>query len=148
MNFLSIFVNIGGHNSRVERGCLSSRGKWTVLDSVEAVPGFPRVTLADLQVLNFGSYQLKQAKSYTKEHMSEEADYDIDVHAQAPGMLRCRIQSRHINAKRYFCWIEYNTEAVAAQSIVAWTCLPSDLCIYSKCTAHSRSPPIFKNDDR
>ena len=107
---------------RVERGCLSSRGKWTVLDSEEAVPEFPRLTLVDLQTLTFGTYQVKQAKSYTKEHMSEEGDYDIEVHNQAPGMLRGRIQSRHINAKRYFCWIEYDTEAETSESIVAWFC--------------------------
>ena len=75
--------------------------------------------------------------------MSEEADYDIDVHAQAPGMLRCRIQSRHINAKRYFCWIEYNTEAVAAQSIVAWFCLCKAGQRLVGCCAHVTSTLWF-----
>ena len=120
------------------------------MDCIRFCRGSPRVSKTNVSRpanLTFGSYQLKQAKFYTKEHMSEEGNYNIDVHAQAPGMPRCRIQSRHINAKRYFCWIEYNTEAVAAQSIVAWTCLPSDMCIYNNSTAHSRSPPIFKNDD-
>lgn len=103
--------------NRIEKGPLSSRGRWTVLDSNEAVPDFPKLSLSDLQELTFGTYQLKQAKSYAKEHKSEEGDYTIDVHSKAPGLLRVRIQSRHINAKRYFCWIEYSDNQIAA-----WFC--------------------------
>ena len=124
---------------RVERGHLSSRGKWTVLDSEEAVPEFPKLTQADLRALTFGTYQLKQAKSYTKEHMSEEGDYDIEVHNQAPGMLRGRIQSRHINAKRYFCWIEYDLSVEPADSIVAWFCQCKTGLRMVGCCAHVTS---------
>ena len=52
--------------SRVEKCHLSSRGKWTVLDTEDAVPEFPRLTSSDLHALTFGTYQLKQANSYTK----------------------------------------------------------------------------------
>ena len=93
---------------RVERDSPSSRGKLTVLDSDDAVPEFLKLTQSDLRALTFGTYKLTQAKSYTKEHMSNEGDYDIEVHNKAPGLLRGRIQSQYINAKRYFCWIEYN----------------------------------------
>ena len=89
--------------SRVEKGPFSSRGKWSSLDSEEAVPQFPVLTKDELQMITFGTYQLKQAKSYTREHQSEDGEYKIDVHNLAPGLLRIRIQSRHINAKQYFC---------------------------------------------
>ena len=107
--------------SRVEKGPFSSRGKWSALDSEEAVPQFPVLTKVDLQMITFGTYQLKQAKSYTREHQSEDGEYKIDVHNLAPGLLRIRIQSRHINAKKYFCWIEYNS-GNANEQIVAWFC--------------------------
>ena len=70
-----------------------------------------------LSDLTFGTYQLKQANSYTREHLSEDGEYSIDIHIQAPGLLRSRIQSRHVNAKRYFCWLQYNSEAIDA-----WYC--------------------------
>ena len=107
--------------SRVEKGPFSSRGKWSSLDSNEAVPEFPVLSKTQLQMTTFGTYQLKQAKSYTREHQSEDGEYKIDVHNLAPGLLRVRIQSRHINAKQYFCWIEYNT-GNANEQIVAWFC--------------------------
>ena len=72
-------------------------------------------------MLTFMTYQLKQTKSYTREHLSEDGDYNINVHNQGPGHLKVRIQSRHINAKRYFCWVEYNT-AMVDDKIVAWFC--------------------------
>ena len=107
--------------SKVEKGPFSSRGKWSSMDSDEAVPQFPVLLNAQMQMITFGTYQLKQAKSYTREHLSEDGEYKIDVHNLVPGLLRVRIQSRHINAKRYFCWIEYTTEEVSEQ-IVAWFC--------------------------
>ena len=106
--------------SRVEKGPFSSRGKWSSLDSDEAVPEFPVLSKAQLQMITFGTYQLKQAKSYTREHQSEDGEYKIDVHNLAPGLLGVRIQSRYINAKQYFCWIEYNT-GNANEQIVAWS---------------------------
>ena len=107
--------------SRVDKGPFSSRGKWSSLDSEEAVPQFRVLTKDELQMITFGTYQLKQAKSYTREHQSEDSEYKIDVHNLAPGLLRIRIQSRHVNAKQYFCWIEYNSGNANAQ-IVAWFC--------------------------
>ena len=107
--------------SKVEKGPFSSRGKWAALDSEEAVPEFPVLSKVQLEMITFGTYQLKQAKSYTKEHLSEDGEYKIDVHHLAPGLLRVRIQSRHINAKQYFCWIEYSAENTNEQ-IVAWFC--------------------------
>lgn len=107
--------------SRVEKGPFSSRGKWSALDSDEAVPQFPVLTKVDLQMITFGTYQQKQAISYTREHQSEDGEYKIDVHNLATDLLRIRIQSRHINAKQYFCWVEYNSRN-ANEQIVAWFC--------------------------
>lgn len=103
--------------AKVERGPLSSRGRWTPMDAQDAVPDFPSLCIQQLQDMTYGTYQLKQAKSYTREHMSEDGEYSIDVHLHAPGLMRSRIQSRHINAKKYFCWIEYDPE-----QILAWFC--------------------------
>ena len=98
-------------------------------------------------MLTFRTYQLKQAKSYTREHLSDDGEYTINVHNQAPGLLRIRIQSRHINAKRYFCWIEYSTEDVD-DKIVAWFCH----CIAGQrtvgCCAHVASVLWYLGNER
>ena len=99
----------------------ASRDKWAALDSEEAVQEFPVLSKVQLEMITFGTYQLKQSKSYTKEHLSEDGEYTNDVHHLAPGLLRVRIQSSHINAKQYFCWIEYSEENTNEQ-IVAWFC--------------------------
>ena len=58
------------------------------MDLDEAVPQFTVLSNAQLQMITLGTYQLKQAKSYTREHLSEEGKYKIDVHNLAPGLLR------------------------------------------------------------
>ena len=117
------------------------------LDAHEAVPDFPVLSKAQLHMLTFGTYQLKQAKAYTREHLSSDGDYTINIHNQAPGLLRVRIQSRHINAKRYFCWVEYSTANVDAK-IVAWFCQ----CIAGQrtvgCCAHVASVLWFLGNER
>ena len=107
--------------SKIEKDPFSSRGKWLSLEANGAVPEFPVLSMAELQLLTFGTYQLKHAKSYSREHLSDDGDYTINIHNQAPGLLRIRIQSWHINAKRYFCWVEYRTANVD-EKILAWFC--------------------------
>ena len=133
--------------SKIEKGLFSSRGKWMSIDANEAVPEFPVLSKEQLHMLTFGTYKLKQAKSYTREHLSDDGEYTINVHNQAPGLLRIRIQSRHINAKRYFCWIEYSTEDVD-DKIVAWFCH----CIAGQrtvgCCAHVASVLWYLGNER
>ena len=62
------------------------------IDANEAVPDFPVLSEEQLHMLTFGTYQLKQAKSYTRGHFSDDGEYTIiNVHNQAPGLLWIRI---------------------------------------------------------
>lgn len=84
------------------------------------IENFPR--LSEEQVIHFalGTYQLKLARSYCSEHLQnglyiietyrdntleDLAQYDINEEAW---LLRGRIQSRHVRARKYFCYILIN----------------------------------------
>ena len=70
---------------------------------------FPRLTMQDLQRITIGVYQLKQAASYTRKHLNEDRDYILYTHKEDSGIIRIKIQSRHINSKQYQLWIQYET---------------------------------------
>lgn len=64
------------------------------------------------------------AKSYTNEHINEDGNYEIHVNEDVENVVSARIQSRHVSAKKYYCWIQYGEGVVQA-----WYC---------KCKAGSR----------
>jgi len=49
---------------------------------------FPRLTMNDLQRITIGVYQLKQATSYTREHIDDEGNYMLQVHREREVILR------------------------------------------------------------
>ena len=53
--------------------------------------------------------------SYIQEHIDGESD--ILVHKEDPGLIRVKIQSRHISSKQYILWIKFSESA-----ITAWYC--------------------------
>ena len=108
--------------SQVESGKFSSRGRWMALDDMAAVPTFPSLSLSYLRGKACGKYQLKQAKSYTREHMTATGEYRIEVHKDADDLIRVRIQSRHVSAKKYFLWVRYSDSENADDPISAWYC--------------------------
>jgi len=73
--------------------------KTTIWEKIEAtsIRDFPRLTLEDLHRITIGIYQIKQAASYTREHMAEDGNYDcaLYVHKQEADILRVKLQSRH-----------------------------------------------------
>ncbi|XP_033756288.1 uncharacterized protein LOC117339034 [Pecten maximus] len=68
---------------------------WKSIDVADAVDQFPSMSEEDIRNLTIGVYQVKLARSYTSEHLSEDGDYTIMVNDGVNGMLRARIQSRH-----------------------------------------------------
>lgn len=85
---------------------------------------FPTLCEEELRDLTLGVYQLKLARSYTAEHLDEDGDYIIMLNDDIPGILRVKLQSRHVTSKSYMLWIEY-----------------SDVCVqhwYCQCRAGTR----------
>lgn len=97
---------------------------WTKLDASGVAPEFPQLSEEEIREITLGTYQVKMAKSYTNEHINEDGNYEIHVNEDVENVVSARIQSRHVSAKKYYCWIQYGEGVVQA-----WYC---------KCKAGSR----------
>jgi hypothetical protein len=74
---------------------------------------FPQLSLEIIKSsITLGDFQIKQARWYISEALNTHGSYKISYHKEENGLLRARIQSRHISAKCYFVWIRYDTESV------------------------------------
>ena len=69
---------------------------------------FPQLTEEYLEVLTFGVYQLKQAKSYTLDHIDQNGSYMHEVYEQEKNIIHVKIKSRHSNHVNNDCWIQYD----------------------------------------
>ncbi|XP_069109614.1 uncharacterized protein [Argopecten irradians] len=104
--------------NRVQEEQLDRRTReWKPLDGATSVVEFPTLSEEELRHITIGVYQLKLARFYASEHLSEDGDFNIMVNDEEDGMLRARIQSRHTSARSYLLWIEYNPALVTA-----WYC--------------------------
>lgn len=68
-----------------------------------------------LRSITCGVYQLRLSPSYAQEHV--EGDCSIQVHREEPGLLRVKLQSRHVSSRSYLLWIQYDEGEVKA-----WYC--------------------------
>ena len=74
----------------------------------EALADFPKLSDSQLWDLTLGIYQIKQAKSYTQEHMSVEGKYEFNIYKEEAGLILVRIQPCHCSSKSYLLWVSYN----------------------------------------
>ncbi|WAR02815.1 hypothetical protein MAR_009373 [Mya arenaria] len=91
-----------------------SRAVWVPVSDTD-LEDFPRLTEDILRTLTCGVYQLKLCPGYIQEHL--EGDEDIRVHKERSGLIRVRLQSRHVSAKQYNLWIKFNN-----YEILGWYC--------------------------
>ena len=91
--------------------------QWKSIDNTEELNDFPVYTEDEIRALTLGVYQVKLAKSYTREHLKEDGTYEIKVCKQQQDLLSAKIQSRHVTSKQYLCWIKY-----AEGAVLAWYC--------------------------
>lgn len=67
---------------------------WEKIDA-SSLDDFPRLTMDDLHRITIGVYQLKQASSYAREHLSDDEGYVLFAHREEPQVIRIKMQSRH-----------------------------------------------------
>ena len=91
---------------------------------------------SELRDLTPGIYQLKQARSYTTEHLSSEGQHAILAHKDDVGILKAQIQSRHVSSKKYTLWLEYNQGLAPVRG---WYCQCSVGSRVVGCCAHIAS---------
>lgn len=92
---------------------------------------FPVLSDIDLKQIALGTYQLKQAKSYFAEHVSQNGKYIIEVckdvesltiPATMPVLIRGRLQSRHFQRTKYFLYILIDLVFSGKSSLIGYYC--------------------------
>lgn len=104
------------------------------------VADFPRLTEEDLILFAVGTYHVKLARSYASEHIKATGIYEIEVYREPQNdqndediLIRCRIQSRHVQSRTYYTYVKYNTEAEGRTAIRQYYCS----CIHGRRTVGS-----------
>ncbi|XP_048766098.2 uncharacterized protein LOC125673525 [Ostrea edulis] len=101
----------------LENGLDKRSMKWTSIDAdSNTITDFPRLTEGDIRNLTIGVYQLKTAKSYAAEHLTDDGLFEIFVSDDIPNIVSAKIQSRHTSSKKYSLWIKYDI------TILFWYC--------------------------
>ena len=91
---------------------------WTPLEAY-ALTEFPRLTLDELRFLTLSSYQIKQATSYTQDHLTEGGLHQLFVFKESRDVLRVQIQSGHTSSKVHNLWIQFTD---GLNPITGWYC--------------------------
>lgn len=120
-----------------KEGWSRKRVIWQSMDA-NTLPDFPKLTLDELGQLTISihNHQLKQARSYTKEHINEDGMYQLSVHLQCHNVVRIQIQSRHTSSQIYNLWIEYSD---GINPITLWYCQCKSGAKTVGCCAHIAS---------
>ncbi|CAF3659116.1 unnamed protein product [Rotaria socialis] len=108
--------------------------KWTLLNAKYSVKDFPRMTFNELNDLTLGTFQLKQAKKYAVEHLSNNGSFNIKIAKQRDDLIRAQILSRHKSATLYDVWVQYNKN-----EILGWYCRCPNGCRVVGCCSHIAS---------
>lgn len=80
--------------------------------------------------------QIKQAISYTDEHLDPDGLYELQVYKFNDRIIQVKIQSRHESKKFHKLWIEYDGQA---GSIEGWYCTCKTGARTLGCCAHVAS---------
>ena len=113
----------------------------------EILADFPIISLDELREITMGVYQLKLAPNYSREHQSEEGDYELLVHKENATLLKVKIQSRHTNSCQHSVWIEYNS-LDGENPIDGWYCTCKNGARVVGCCAHIASIIWYLGLDR
>lgn len=107
--------------------------------TTEEILDFPELTLEDLEVLFTGSYQLAQAISYLGEMLEEDGTLSLKFLKEEPGIIRFEVRSRHINAKTYKCYVQYDKDEVGIDAITGYCCTCANGLRTVGCCSHVAS---------
>ncbi|CAF1652082.1 unnamed protein product, partial [Didymodactylos carnosus] len=88
---------------------------------------FPILSENYIRELTFGVYQIKQAKSYTSEHLDQNGNYMFQFVLMLPNLIQIRLQSRFASKKIHNIYIEFvrqtsNRNNQQLEPIKSWYC--------------------------
>jgi hypothetical protein len=84
---------------------------------------FPQLTEDYIRQLTFGVYQLKQARSYTREHINDQGLYEFEFIPESTDLIKVKLKSRHLSNTIYTLFIQYDVSGVSnSEPIKAYYC--------------------------
>jgi hypothetical protein len=92
------------------------RRPWIEVNS-DSVLDFPELNEADLKNLFTGTYQLSQALSYLAEMIDDDGKLTLKYHRDDSHILKVQVQSRHVGAKQYRCYVHYTPNSTGVTAI-------------------------------
>lgn len=72
---------------------------------------FQNLSEEEIRKLICGNYQLNLFLSYIHEYL--EGVVDVVIHKECHGLIRVKLQSRHVSSKQYLLLIQHGTVSVA-----------------------------------
>jgi hypothetical protein len=75
---------------------------------------FPALSLDYIKELTLGVYQLKQAKSYTQEHLNDNGLYEFEFITEKKDLIKIKLISRHLSNTIYRYDINNKQEPIKA----------------------------------
>ena len=89
----------------------------------DSIVDFPDLTDEEqLKIFFTSSYQLKQAVSYLAEMLDEADTMNLKCHRDNTNILKLQVQSRHSNANKYRCYIDYVSNSHGVEGIKRHYC--------------------------
>lgn len=82
---------------------------------------FAKLSLDDLRNMTLWVYQMKQAASYTKEHLTDCGLYEPFVHKAQSNLLKIKIQSIHVRSTFHTLWLQFDCSN-EQEPIQVWYC--------------------------
>jgi len=109
---------------------------WSPVDE-DCVLEFPTLTREDIHEICLGPYQPRIAKLYNKQHLSETCGYKFYMAKQRTGLIRVKMQSRHVKRQKYFVWVEFIEHGHGPESIIGHYCKCKAGCRTIGCCGHT-----------
>jgi len=102
---------------------LTRRVIWLEIND-SSIPDFPKLSERDLRMLTLGVYQLKEAVSYTAEHLNPDGMYQLFHHKDEKykEILFAKIQSRHHSGSSHKVFIHYLAGSNSISGVTGWYC--------------------------
>ena len=77
-----------------QNNLITKRSNYNPIESTD-LTDFPELSLDDIKEITMGVYQMKQARCYTNEHLTEDGLYELLLFIEAIGIIKVKIQSLH-----------------------------------------------------
>ncbi|XP_041379414.1 uncharacterized protein LOC121392119 [Gigantopelta aegis] len=119
-------------------------------DATVELQNFPKLNMDQLRDITIGVYQLKQASSYSREHVDDNGEYAVMVCKESPTLIKVKIQSRHTSSAAHTLWIEYGD--TPCKPVIGWYCTCKVGARVVGCCAHVASVlwylGLWRNQDK